>query len=225
MACPRDVFARVFLLIENRLLRESLVRLLRKRPDLNIVGQSSRTESIPTELSDSRCDVVLVDQFHTMCPPAAPLLDNQWVPVGIHVVLIGMEEDEEQFVRAVRAGVTGYLLKDASAGDVIAAVRAVTRGEAVCPPRLCLSLFRLVAAEMHETPMQRVEAKSGLTFRQQQLVSLVAKGLTNKEIASKLNLSEFTVRNHIHRIMKQVDADSRQEAVETIRASGYPMIS
>jgi DNA-binding NarL/FixJ family response regulator len=60
-----------------------------------------------------------------------------------------------------------------------------------------------------------------LTLRQQQLVSLVAQGLTNKEIASRLNLSEFTVRNHIHRILKQVDAESRSEAVDVIRASGF----
>jgi DNA-binding NarL/FixJ family response regulator len=58
-------------------------------------------------------------------------------------------------------------------------------------------------------------------LRQQQLVALVAKGLTNKEIAAHLNLSEYTVRNHIHRILKQVDAESRSEAVETIRACGY----
>jgi DNA-binding NarL/FixJ family response regulator len=63
--------------------------------------------------------------------------------------------------------------------------------------------------------------KPDLTLRQQQLVSLVAKGLTNKEIAARLNLSEYTVRNHIHRILKQVDAESRSEAVETIRAFGY----
>jgi DNA-binding NarL/FixJ family response regulator len=64
-------------------------------------------------------------------------------------------------------------------------------------------------------------SKPDLTLRQQQLVSLVAKGLTNKEIATRLNLSEYTVRNHIHRILKQVDAESRSEAVDVIRASGF----
>ena len=58
-------------------------------------------------------------------------------------------------------------------------------------------------------------------LRQHQLVALVAKGLTNKEIASRLNLSEFTVRNHIHRILKQLDAETRSEAVDVVRASGY----
>jgi len=68
---------------------------------------------------------------------------------------------------------------------------------------------------------QSTGTKPSLTLRQQQLVALVAKGLTNKEIASQLNLSGFTVRNHIHRILRQVNARSRSEAVETIRAHGY----
>jgi len=72
-----------------------------------------------------------------------------------------------------------------------------------------------------EMPVQSATRKPNLTLRQQQLVALVAKGLTNKEIASHLNLSEFTVRNHIHRILKQVDAINRSEAVEAIRAHGY----
>jgi DNA-binding CsgD family transcriptional regulator len=63
--------------------------------------------------------------------------------------------------------------------------------------------------------------KFGLTHRQSQLVALVARGLTNKEIAANLNLSEFTVKNHLRRIMKQVDVDSRHEAVDVIRASGF----
>jgi DNA-binding NarL/FixJ family response regulator len=72
---------------------------------------------------------------------------------------------------------------------------------------------------------QRLNRKLGLTRRQQQLVSLVAMGLTNKEIASRLNLSEYTVKNHIHRLLRQVDAGSRYEAIENIRASGFTVIS
>jgi len=136
-----------------------------------------------------------------------------------------MEPDEEQFIASVRSGVTGYLLQDASASDVVATVRAVYRGEAVCPPHLCSVLFRLVAQMPSEIPLPNSPPKPDLTLRQQQLVTLVAKGLTNKEIASHLNLSEFTVRNHIHNILKQVDASSRSEAVETIRACGYSISS
>ena len=210
---------RVFLLIENRLLREALVRLLRKRPDLTIVGQSGQTDLTIQDVLDSNCDVLVIGSFQSNWLPASFTLESV-AQLDLKIVLIGMDAEEDQFLATVRAGVTGYLLKDASASDVVTAVRAVARGEAVCPPQLCHTLFRFVAQMPKEMPAQNA-LKPGLTLRQQQLVSLVAKGLTNKEIAARLNLSEYTVRNHIHRILKQVDAESRSEAVETIRAFGY----
>jgi len=86
-------------------------------------------------------------------------------------------------------------------------------------------LFRAMARSAQETPAQAMRrTPPGLTIRQQQLISLVAKGLTNKEIALRLNLSEFTIKNHMHRIMKQVEAESRHEAVQAARASGYNAI-
>lgn len=211
---------RVFLLIENRLLREALVRVFRKRPDLTVVGQSGQTDLNVQDILDSNCDVLVVASFQTNWHPASITLECIG-QLGFKVALIGMDCEEEQFLAAVRAGVTGYLLKDASASDVLNAVRAVFRGEAVCPPQLCGTLFRLVAQMVRELPASGTASRPELTLRQQQLVSLVAKGLTNKEIASRLNLSEFTVRNHIHRILKQVDAESRSEAVDVIRASGF----
>jgi len=211
---------RVFLLVENRLVREALVRLFRKRSDLCVVGQGCSTEAM--DVLDSQCDIVVLDSLHMVSPLGARLFGGQQATSAVGVVLIGMEEDEEQFLTAVRSGVSSYLLNDASASDVVAAVRAAARGEAVCPPRLCLALFRSVARIARETPAQTKPGSAhALTIRQQQLISLVAKGLTNKEIASQLNLSEYTIKNHIHRIMKQVEAESRHEAVEAARASGY----
>ena len=211
---------RVFLLIENRLLREALVRLFRKRPDLTVVGQSGQADLNVQQVLDSNCDVLVVASFQTNWLPPSITLECIG-QLGFKVILIGMDCDEEQFLATVRAGVTGYLLKDASASDVLNAVRSIFRGEAVCPPQLCSTLFRFVAQVAKDMPAAGPASKPELTLRQQQLVSLVAQGLTNKEIASRLNLSEFTVRNHIHRILKQVDAESRSEAVDVIRASGY----
>jgi DNA-binding NarL/FixJ family response regulator len=213
---------RVFLLAENRLLREALVRLFRKRSDLLVVGESGQADVTTLDVVDSKCDVLVIASFYTNWLPESFVLECMG-QFGFKVVLIGMDAHEEQFLAAVRAGVTGYLLKDASASDVVAAVRAVFRGEAVCPPQLCLTLFRSVAQMAKEISRQGQSSASrpDLTLRQQQLIALVAKGLTNKEIAVRLNLSEYTVRNHMHRILKQVDAGSRREAVETIRACGY----
>ena len=211
---------RVNLLIQNRLLREALVRLIRKRADLLVVGQGAPANTRSAAVLESQCDILLLDSLHA-APESAELTD--WEPLvgSVKTILIGMDADEKQFLAAVRAGIMGYLLKDASTSDVIAAVRTVSRGEVVCPSRLCSALFRFVAQAPE--PSQR-NAKPDLTLRQQQLVSLVAKGLTNKEIASQLNLSEFTVRNHIHRILKQVDAESRSQAVEAIRLHGYSLL-
>ena len=211
---------RVFLMMKNRLLREALIRLLRKRSDLVVVGYDEPADATPYQVLERPFDVLLIDSFQTTWP-TAKISRETGGKAAYKAVLIGMEPDEELFMAAVRSGVMGYLLKDASAAELVAAVRAVYRGEAVCPPQLCATLFRFVAHVVEETPVKRTASKPDLTLRQQQLVTLVAKGLTNKEIASQLNLSEFTVRNHIHRILKQVDAGSRSEAVETIRAYGY----
>ena len=211
---------RIFLLIENRLLREALVRLFRKRCDFLVVGQGEQARTRDRDVMDSKCDVLVIASFETDWR-AAHLAIERVGPLGPKVLLLGMDADEEQFIAAVRSGVAGYLLKDACASDVVASVRAVFRGEAVCPPQLCITLFRYVAQIGKDKSVLSQTSRPDLTLRQQQLVGLVAKGLTNKEIASHLNLSEFTVRNHIHRILKQVDAGSRSEAVETIRAHGY----
>ena len=213
---------RTFLLIENRLMREALVRLFCKRSDLLVVGQSGHAEGTARRVLDSQCDVLVLDSLQTELLPANAALQSG-DHASFRAVAIGMDSDDEHFLAAARSGVTGYLLQDASASDVVAAVRAVFRGEAVCPPQLCSTLFRCVAKMASEMPLRNSTSKPDLTLRQQQLVSLVAKGLTNKEIACRLNLSAFTVRNHIHRILKQVDVGSRGEAVEAIRAHGYPI--
>ena len=211
---------RVFLMMENRLLREALIRLFRKRSDLVVVGHDEPADATPCPVLDGQFDVLLIDSLQTTWP-AAKIARETGGHSAYKAVLIGMEPDEELFMAAVRSGVMGYLLKDASASELVAAVRAVHRGEAVCPPQLCSTLFRFVAHVIEESPVKRSAPKPDLTMRQQQLMALVAKGLTNKEIASRLNLSEFTVRNHIHRVLKQLDAGSRSEAVEAIRAYGY----
>lgn len=216
---PRSTI-RVVLQIENRLLREALVRLLRKRVDISVVGQSESQEKPFSEFLQASCDVLVLSPAANGQPNF--LQADSARQVGVKALLIGMDVNEEQFLTAVRTGITGCLLKDASASDVVSAIRALHRGEAVCPPQFCVTLFRLVA-EMPAADISPDVPRPDLTLRQQQLVALVARGLTNKEIAAELNLSEFTVRNHIHRILKQVDADNRSEAVEAVRAYGYTL--
>jgi DNA-binding NarL/FixJ family response regulator len=211
---------RVFLLLENRLLRDTLARLFRKREDFLVVGCARQEDCSPQALLEGQCDVLVLDFF-----------DAKWLPLNLRLktgssstlkaVLIGMNGDPERFLAAVREGATGYLLKEASVSEVVTAVRSTFRGEAICSPLLCAALFQYVAQMATSGASPSHASRPDLTLRQQQLVALVAKGLTNKEIALGLNLSEFTVKNHIHRIMKQVGAESRSQAVETILSHGY----
>jgi DNA-binding NarL/FixJ family response regulator len=159
------------------------------------VGSGSPASSGAAEVENSQCDVLLTDQFSAKTSTESFLFRDQWANLQGEILLLGMEEDQELFLAAVRAGDTGYLLKDASAGDVVAAVRAISRGEAVCPPQLCMRLIKWVSVKTREELAPRVDSRPNLTLRQMQLVTLVAQGPTNKESASQLNLSEFTVKN------------------------------
>jgi DNA-binding NarL/FixJ family response regulator len=216
-------FENVYLVAEHRLLRETLVRLLRKRADIRVVGESRHFDSTAEQIIASQCHILLLDALTV--PHATNLLDELSAKAPqTKVVLFGMDADPEIFLRAVRSGISGYLVKDASAAEIIAAIRGVAQGEAVCPPKLCMSLFQTVSREHRGRPRitaQQARTKFGLTHRQGQLLALVAAGMTNKEIAVNLNLSEFTVKNHLRRIMRQVDADDRHQAVEVVRANGF----
>lgn len=211
--------ANIFLLAENRLLLEALTRILAKKPEFTVLYASSCPSDVVAKIADSGCKVLLVDSSVTEASDFELVRDAVQGVAGLKVVMIGMEEDEEALLRAVNAGAVGYVLKDASAMDVVVAIRSVVQDEAVCPPRLCLSLFRYMAGVASRLPNVRVKLQLGLTRRQQQLVPLLAQGLTNKEIASHLNLSEQTVKNHIHRMLQKVGADDRLAVVEMVKVN------
>jgi two-component system, NarL family, response regulator DevR len=137
--------------------------------------------------------------------------------------MIGMDADEQSFLHSVQEGALGYLVKDASAAEIASAVRTVANGEAVCPAQLCTSLFRYVARQRKQVPSFHVKVSLGLTNREQQLVLLIGRGMTNKEIASQLCLAEQTVRNHVHRMLRKVGANDRLAVVEMCRMHGLPV--
>jgi DNA-binding NarL/FixJ family response regulator len=136
--------------------------------------------------------------------------------------MIGMEPHERQFLHAIQEGALGYVLKDASAAEIVAAVRAVAKGEGVCPAPLCAFLFRHVAGEC-QRPNLQLRNNLGLTNREQQLVWLISRGLTNKEIANELQLAEQTVRNHVHRMLRKLGVAHRLAIVELCKVEGLPV--
>ena len=171
----------VFLLAENRLLRETLSRLLQKKSGISVVGECQFNDSAIERIAESGCDVLLLDYRTTTVSNPGLIGEILEAVPGVKVLLLGMEEDEDSFLSAIRSGVMGYLLKEASALDVLAAVRAVAQGQAVCPPKLCASLFRYISKQSEVVPIYQARVQLGLTRRQQQLVILVAKGWTDRK--------------------------------------------
>jgi DNA-binding NarL/FixJ family response regulator len=207
----------VFLLAENRLLRDALTKILNKKSDIRVVAASAFSPQALQQITDLAPHVLLLDGPALGMSQVEIIAAARKALPGLKVVMIGMELDKEAFLRFVRAGVAGYILKDAPASEVAAAVRAAATDEAVCPPRLCLALFECIARQWTQIPRFGSRQTLGLTRREQQLVEMVGCGLTNKEIANKLNLSDQTVKNHIHRILQKLGVSDRLSAVEVCR--------
>lgn len=217
-----DSAIKIYVLEPNRVLRETFVRLLRKRTDLTVVGDRADDTEALEQLMMLACDVLLISSLETLRAIGQGARASEGFR-KTKILMFGMDEDPETFLHAVRLGVRGYLLKEASATEIIAAVQDVARGEAICASRLCKWLFEYAskgAPPRTEEQVQRGGPATELTCRQRQLMALVARGMTNKEIASSLRLSEFTVKNHIRRIMTHLRADSRHAAVDAMRMSG-----
>jgi DNA-binding NarL/FixJ family response regulator len=219
MASPIET-VQVFILAENRLLREALTRILSKKNDIRVVGACAFAPDVVEQVCNAAPDVLLSDSAAVALSDLRLVTEVRAAIPGLKVVMIGMDADPDTFLRAVRDGIAGFVLKDASAMEVATAVRAVANGEAICPPSLCLSLFEQVASQNSRPASLVIKHNLGLTRREQQLIQMISRGLTNKEIALQLNLSEQTVKNHVHRMLRKLGATDRFGAVEICRSPG-----
>jgi two-component system, NarL family, response regulator DegU len=205
--------AEVFLLAENRLLRDALIRLLAKKTDIRVVGANPYSPAVHEEIIAARPSIIVLDSSGLVFSNARLISTLHASIPKARVVMVDMDSDESTFLRAVREGVVGYVLKDASATEVAATIRAVASGEAVCPPSLSMMLFRSVSQQAI-APSTFCGEELGLSRREQQLVELLRERLTNKEIAGRLNLSEQTVKNHVHNILRKVGVTDRLAIVK-----------
>lgn len=206
--------AEVYLLAENRLLREALIRLLSKRNEVRVVGANAYSASVYHDIIAAKPQIILLDSNGLGFSKSMLIATLRSAIRNLRIVMVDMDPDDNTFLGAIRAGVVGYILKDASADEVAAAIRAVAAGKAVCPPSLCMTLFRSVAHQAAAASQTSCGADLGLSRREQQMVELLRERLTNKEIALRLNLSEQTVKNHVHRILRKVGAPNRFSIVE-----------
>jgi two-component system NarL family response regulator len=210
----------VFLLCENRLLREALLRILGKRNDLSMVGACGYSLSAMSGVVASQPRVVVLDSLRLALGPPMLLRSIRQSLPDARTVMIGMDPREEDFLNAVREGVAGYLLREASAAEVSTALHAVAMGESVCPPCFMAKLFHHAAEHLALRQNLQTRNRSQLSRREQQLLQLLCGGLTNKEIANQLHLSEHTVKNHVHRILRKTGTADRLELIDLYRSPG-----
>jgi DNA-binding NarL/FixJ family response regulator len=218
MTTPHNVA--VFLLAQNRLLREALSRLLSKKSDIRVAGSSAFEFQVLDTIASTQPEILIFDSMSlSLSGPEFVAQVRKTLPT-VKVLMIGMPAERDVFLRSVRDGAVGYVLENASALEIVLAIRAVSNHEAVCPPRLCAVLFEQIARQSSQMPSFHIKQQLGLTIRQQQLVQMIGKGLTNKEIATQLNLAEQTVRNHVHRMLRKLGASDRLEVAEFCRLEG-----
>ena len=213
----------VLIACTNRLLRESIARILNKRAEFRTIGAQPLSTGSGETIIRSRADVVVLDSLQfvmdeTTCFPKEPSKERQ-----LKCVLVAMEDDYQKLVEAVRLGVLGFVPQEASAADVVIAIRAVAAGEAACPPRFAKVLFDYVAKNEVQVPGRNIREELRLTRREQQLIPLIDRGLTNKEIANELNLSEQTIKSHIHRILRKAGVGNRVELSAACSIRSYEL--
>ena len=223
-AHPRKASAekiRVFVAAENRLLREALARVLTKGAGIDVIATHSAAPFHTDALLEARPDILLLNSRGSLEEDLSAIQEVRTAAPAVRILLIGMAKDGREFLQCVRAGISGYLLRDASAGEVLQGVRAVAAGEAVCPGALCAFLFRYFESDANGLPCTSSKRRMGLSRRELQIIPLIAQGLTNKEIANHFSLSEQTVKNHLYRMKHKIGAEDRLEMVQLYRTQGF----
>lgn len=214
---------RTFVAAENRLLRETLSRLLTRRKDLEIVGESSAIPEMTESLRKTKTSILLLNSTGSHQEDMRLVRSVRELDEPIRIVMMGMKAEGGEFLECVRAGATGYLLMDASTDEVVEAIRVVREGGAACPTKLCMALFQYLQQDMGASRSSRARAQVGLTRKEQQILRLVAQGMTNKEIAQECRLSEQTVKNHLYRMNLKVGTEDRRDMVRYCRARGVSL--
>jgi two-component system response regulator DegU len=214
----------VFIAAENRLLRDALARVLQRDNGIRVVAMVDFASETVRQIVQAKPHVLIMDPTVDSSSRQVIVEAIRKVP-DLKVLLIGMDADHVTFLRSVRAGIAGYLLKNASADEVVVAVKSMARGRAVCPPELCLVLFNWVARQ--EIPISNLNGKLqlGLTRREVQILHIISCGLSNKEIAVQLNLSEQTVKNHVHRLLHKLGVANRLAALELFHLQGLTAVT
>jgi two-component system, NarL family, response regulator len=193
---------KVLIVDDHPVVRAGLTSMLGTQPDLEVVGSSSSGEEAIERVQRSDPDVLLLDLRMAGMNGVDTLRALMRIGTSARAIVLTSFETDEDIYRAFQAGAQGYLLKDTSLREMVEAIRTVHAGKRYVPNN--------IASRLAERMM-----RTDLTVRELEVLKMLAKGPTNKEIARALGISDNTVRNHVNSIIEKLDVSDRTEAATT----------
>lgn len=202
----------VFLVDDHPVVRQGLRTFLQTLDDVEVVGEAEDAEQALTAIEDTLPDVVLMDLVLPGMDGIEATRRVREVSPATKVIVLTSFADDEKVFPAIKAGAAGYLLKDVEPSELADGIRAVHRGEALLHPSVAAKL-------MQEVESQGARAPGGnLTERELEVLRLIARGMSNREIARELVVSEKTVKTHVSNILAKLHlADRTQAALYAVR--------
>src|SRR5918911_1731307 len=212
-APPQDDPIRVLIVDDHALFRRGLQMVLEGEPDIDVVGEASDGHEAIERAENSTPDVVLMDvRMPKRSGIEATRAIKDTLP-STKILMLTISDEEADLYEAIKAGASGYLLKEISIEEVAGAVRAVFGGQSLISPSMASKLLTEFASMIKRGDERQQVPAPRLTDREMEVLKLVAKGMNNRDIAKQLFISENTVKNHIRNILEKLQLHSRMEAV------------
>jgi DNA-binding NarL/FixJ family response regulator len=204
---------RVFLVDDQELVRAGFTMLVDSQPDMRVVGQAGDGGEALERLRVTGTDVVLMDVRMPRRSGIEATAQIRDLLPHVKILMLTISDDEADLYDAIKAGASGYLLKEIPIEEVADAIRSVWAGQSRISPSMASKLLTEFASMIKRTDDRQQVPTPRLTDREMEVLKLVAKGLNNRDIAKQLFISENTVKNHIRNILEKLQLHSRMEAV------------
>jgi DNA-binding NarL/FixJ family response regulator len=198
---------RVLIVDDHAVVRQGLITFLELQEEIEVVGEASNGKEALAQVKELKPDVVLMDLVMPIMDGLTAIKEIKTVRPETEVIALTSFADDEKVFTAIRSGATGYLLKDVQPDDLVKAVLAAERGEVQLHPEVAKKLMHEVLA-----PPKESDLLEELTEREKEVLSLLGKGLSNKEIARDLSVSEKTVKAHVSSILSKLNLPGRTHA-------------